>query len=379
MVDRMEGGAPTVIDLFAGCGGMTQGFKDAGFEPIFAVEWDEEAAATYAANHDPEVNHTFCADIASVASADVPKANVVIGGPPCQGFSGLGLQDVDDPRNKLWTEYVRVVLAAEPEFFVIENVDRFRTSGEFDRLQHEVDKGDLADYEITTAVLNAADYGVPQRRRRTIVIGRRGGAPALPLPSHSRELTLDTEEWLTVRDAIGHVAHEPLHRDSLHTDTVTPFEGEVRGTYAMEEIHIGRVPTDLSLKRYALIPPGGGRFDLAEKAPELLPDCWKNKKTGTTDVMGRLRWDESAVTIRTEFFKPEKGRYLHPEADRPLTHLEAALLQSFPESYLWCGTKLSIARQIGNAVPPALARAIGQQLLATGANGGGGDPVSVQA
>ena len=123
------------------------------------------------------------------------------------------------------------------------------------------------------------------------------------------------------------------------------------------------------LKRYALIPPGGGRFDLAEKAPELLPDCWKNKKTGTTDVMGRLRWEEAAVTIRTEFFKPEKGRYLHPEADRPLTHLEASLLQSFPDSYLWCGTKLSIARQIGNAVPPALARAIAEQL---------GDPRQVE-
>ena len=273
MVEDMEGGAPTVIDLFAGCGGMTQGFKDAGFEPVLAVEWDEQAAATYAANHDPDVTHTLCADIASVASADVPKADVVIGGPPCQGFSGLGLQDADDPRNKLWTEYVRVVLAAQPEFFVIENVDRFRTSGEFDRLQHEVEKGDLADYEITTAVLNAADYGVPQRRRRTIVIGRRGGAPAMPPPTHSREPAFDTEPWLTVEDAISGLDREPLHRDSLHRDAVTPFGNEVLGTYAMEEIHIGRVPTELSLKRYSLIPPGGGRFDLAEKAPELLPAC----------------------------------------------------------------------------------------------------------
>lgn len=364
MVDRMEGGAPTVIDLFAGCGGMTQGFKDAGFEPVFAVEWDEEAAATYAANHDPDVGHTLCADIASVSSADVPKADVVIGGPPCQGFSGLGLQDVDDPRNKLWTEYVRIVLAAEPEFFVIENVDRFRSSGEFDRLEHEVVTGELADYEITTAVLNAADYGVPQRRRRTIVIGRRGRSMMLPEPTHSREPAFGTEPWLTVEDAISDVAREPLHRDSLHTETVTPFGNEVRGTFAMEEIHIGRLPTDLSLKRYALIPPGGGRFDLAEKAPELLPECWRKKKTGTGDVMGRLRWDQPAVTIRTEFFKPEKGRYLHPEANRPLTHLEAALLQSFPDSYLWCGSKMSIARQIGNAVPPALAGAIAAHLRA---------------
>lgn len=362
MVEEMEGGAPTVIDLFAGCGGMTQGFVDAGFDPVLAVEWDEQAAATYAANHDPDLNHTVCADISTVPSADVPKADVVIGGPPCQGFSALGLQDADDPRNKLWTEYVRVVLAAEPEFFVIENVDRFRTSGEFARLEHEVKKGDLADYEITTAVLNAADYGVPQRRRRTIVIGRRGAAPSMPPPTHSREPGLDTQPWRTVKDAIGHLDREALHRDSLHRDVVNPFASEVPGPYAMEEIHIGRIPTELSLKRYALIPPGGGRFDLAAKAPELLPDCWKNKKTGTTDVMGRLRWDEASVTIRTEFFKPEKGRYLHPEADRALTHLEAARLQSFPDSYLWCGSKLSIARQIGNAVPPVLAAAFAEHL-----------------
>jgi DNA (cytosine-5)-methyltransferase 1 len=367
----------TVIDLFAGCGGMTRGFVDAGFEPVLAVEWDEAAAATYAANFDPDVNHTICADIATVASADVPRADVVIGGPPCQGFSGLGLQDVDDPRNKLWTEYVRVVLAAQPEFFVIENVDRFRSSGEYERLVQEVERGDLADYEITTAVLNAADFGVAQRRKRTIVVGRRGGSSQLPEPTHSRLPALGMSEWVTVRDALGGVPVEPHDRDSLHAETVRPFGNDIRGTYGMDEIHIGRHPTPLSLERYALIPPGGGRFDLAEKRPDLLPPCWRNKKTGTGDVMGRLRWDETSVTIRTEFFKPEKGRYLHPQwgeqaadqVNRPITHREAALLQSFPDSYLWCGSKLEIARQIGNAVPPVLANAIARRLASALAEG----------
>ncbi|MCL4148886.1 UNVERIFIED_CONTAM: hypothetical protein GTU68_060074, partial [Idotea baltica] len=99
-----------MIDLFAGCGGMTQGFVDAGFEPVLAVELNPNAAATYAVNFDPDVGHTLCCDIADVDSSMVPEAEIVIGGPPCQGFSSLGRQDVDDPRNKLWSEYIRVVL-----------------------------------------------------------------------------------------------------------------------------------------------------------------------------------------------------------------------------------------------------------------------------
>jgi DNA (cytosine-5)-methyltransferase 1 len=126
----------------------------------------------------------------------------------------------------------------------------------------------------------------------------------------------------------------------------------------------------MSLLRYDCIPPGGGRFDLPD---ELLPDCWRNKPSGTTDVMGRMQWDAPSVTIRTEFFKPEKGKYLHPQWDpadatnrvnRPITHLEAARLQDFPEDFLWCGTKIQVAKQIGNAVPVGLARAIAQHLRA---------------
>jgi DNA (cytosine-5)-methyltransferase 1 len=135
------------------------------------------------------------------------------------------------------------------------------------------------------------------------------------------------------------------------------------------DLHLGREPRPLSLLRYDCIPPGGGRFDLPD---ELLPNCWRNKATGTTDVMGRMRWDRPSLTIRTEFFKPEKGQYLHPQWDpdnpslrvnRPITHLEAARLQTFPNDFVWCGTKLQIARQIGNAVPVTLATAIARSVL----------------
>ena len=117
---------------------------------------------------------------------------------------------------------------------------------------------------------------------------------------------------------------------------------------------IRRNPTPKSLERYKTIPPGGNRFDLMRERPDITPNCWLNKPTGTTDVMGRMWWDRPSPTIRTEFYKPEKGRYLHPEFDRPITHREAARLQSFKDDFIFEGTKVEIARQIGNAVPPKL-------------------------
>jgi DNA (cytosine-5)-methyltransferase 1 len=198
---------------------------------------------------------------------------------------------------------------------------------------------------VTWDVLDAADYGVPQRRRRTIVVGSRVGPPILPVPFGVRA---------TVRDAIGRLPEHPS-TTMLPRRTSRRLGHDVPGEFSGLQLHIGRNPLPISLARYECIPPGGGRFDLPD---HLLPRCWREKPTGTTDVMGRLVWDEPSVTVRTEFFKPEKGRYLHPHAHRPITHLEAALLQTFPADFRWCGTKLQIARQIGNAVPVGLARAI---------------------
>ncbi len=354
-----------MIDLFAGCGGMTSGFVRAGFEPVMAVEWNLHAAATYAANYGE--HHVFWGDIADVGDEDIPNADVVIGGPPCQGFSNLGSKDVNDPRNRLWRQYLRFVQAARPQVFVIENVDRFRSSAEFSLLKREEDGGLLADYTLTDGVLLAADYGVPQRRNRTIVIGARKGRLELPPPTHAKERTADREQWRTVRDALAGLPERP-ESTALPESIVEVFGEEVPGVFKGLDLHVGRQPRPESLWRYDCIPPGGGRFDLPD---ELLPRCWREKPTGTTDVMGRMRWDQPSLTIRTEFFKPEKGQYLHPQwdADRPdqrvnrvITHLEAARLQDFPVDYLWCGTKIEIAKQIGNAVPGGLATAIAEHL-----------------
>jgi DNA (cytosine-5)-methyltransferase 1 len=149
------------------------------------------------------------------------------------------------------------------------------------------------------------------------------------------------------------------------------FDEIVPGQFKWLDLHFGRNARELSPKRYHCIPPGGGRLDLPD---ELLSKCWRNKPTGTTDVMGRMRWDAPSLTIRTEFFKPEKGQYLHPQwepeapnkrVNRVITHLEAAQLQDFPESYAWCRSKIEIARQIGNAVPVGLASALGKYIRDT--------------
>ena len=358
--------APTLIDLFAGCGGMTAGFVGSGFKPVLSVEWNLHAAATYAANFGE--SHTFWGDIETALEGDIPEADVVIGGPPCQGFSNLGSRDVNDPRNQLWKRYLQVVERANPKVFVIENVDRFRSSSEFQLLLNEAENGMLSGYKLTSGLLLAADYGVAQRRVRTIVIGSRVGDLELPKPTHAKIPTDKLKPWVTVRERIGKLPERPS-TTSLPEAKTMYFGETVPGQFKWLDIHFARNPREQSLLRYDCVPPGGGRFDLPD---ELLPDCWRNKPTGTTDVMGRMRWDAPSLTIRTEFFKPEKGQYLHPQWDRKnprrrvnrvITHLEAAQLQDFPESFVWCGSKIEIARQIGNAVPVGLASAVAKQVL----------------
>ena len=322
----------TLMDLFAGAGGFTLGFVQAGFVPIFAVENDEDAAATYDVNFGA---HCLTNDINDVKN--FPAADVVIGGPPCQGFSNLGSHIPDDPRNQLWRHFVRAVEQTHPLVFVLENVPPLLRSEEGQELIRETE---ALGYQVEGRILNAADYGVPQTRKRTIIIGTRVGKVRFPQPTHvdprKKDLmTAHLSDWVTVRQVIGDLPLEP--------------------TGYM--LHIGRNPTPKSFERYKHIPPGGNRWNLPRS---LMPDCWKRKTKGGTDLFGRLKWDEPCVTIRTEFFKPEKGRYLHPEAHRPITHREAARIQGFPDEFVFRGSKIEIAKQIGNAVPVRLAYAIAQ-------------------
>ncbi len=331
----LKGARPTVLDLFAGCGGLSLGFEKAGFQTVLAVEWDKSACATLSANITNRVAQCAIEEV-----EQFPRADVVIGGPPCQGFSNLGDKVPFDPRRQLWRHFLRAVEQAGPTAFVMENVPPLLNSQEFIEIKRAAER---LGFNVVSGVLNAADYGVPQVRKRAIIIGIRGGEPSLPQPTHTspklaaRSL-FNLMHWLTVRDAIADLPLDPTG----------------------EDWHIGRNPTPLSMERYKHIPEGGNRWDLPRR---LTPECWKRKTKGGTDLFGRLWWDRPSVTIRTEFYKPEKGRYLHPVADRPITHREAARLQGFPDEYVFCGSKIEVGKQIGNAVPPPLAKAIANHLL----------------
>ncbi|MEN0083644.1 MAG: DNA cytosine methyltransferase [Leifsonia sp.] len=356
----------TVLDLFAGAGGLTAGLHAASerFRTIGAVEWDTAAAASYEATYGPGL--VYAGDIKTwLDNERVPEADVIVGGPPCQGFSSLGKQDVEDERNSLWREYARTIRRASPKYFVVENVAEFKKSPQFSLFQDATSSGQmLADYAFRAEVLNAADYGAPQLRRRTVLIGyhRDLGFPGFPLPTHSATPGEDgLRPHVTVRDALREVPTAP-DRDDVFGSNTMQFGGKTfAGPFKRRDLHWSRNYTPLSLKRFAVIPAGGNRRDL-EPYPELMAPCWVKHKTGSGDVMGRLRWNRPSVTIRTEFFKPEKGRYLHPEADRAITHYEAALLQGFGEEHRFVGSRTDIAKQIGNAVPVPLGAAIGRLL-----------------
>jgi DNA (cytosine-5)-methyltransferase 1 len=343
------------LDLFAGAGGLTLGFERAGlgFTPVFAVEIEPAAARTFKRNFGCPVYDGPIEDLEVFEDADV-----IIGGPPCQGFSPLG-RDRDDlsraQLNELWQHYLRAVRQVRPEAFVIENVPEFQRSAQFARLLELMAQDKvLRGYRYAFGVLNAADYGVPQSRRRGILVAVKGReqVPWPPQPTHG-PASPQAKPYVTVAQAFA----QPVPLPAVPTATGIAVDAQGR-----QDLHFGRNPQPSSLERYRAIPPGGNRFDLARNRPDLTPRCWADKPTGTTDVMGRLWWDRPSVTIRTEFFKPEKGRYLHPEADRPITHREAARLQSFPDGFEFEGSKTEVARQIGNAVPPGLGEAIARHL-----------------
>lgn len=345
-----------VLDLFSGAGGLSAGFAKASprYTTVRAVEFDDAAAASYAVNHGRSI--VYAGPIQEwLQHEDAPTADLIIGGPPCQGFSSLGTQDANDERNRLWEYYAHTIAKAQPKLFVLENVPAFLTSVQYGRFSELCSTGgELSDYAFQADVLNAADYGAPQVRKRVILIGHHRDLefPGWPEPSYERE------RWRTVKDVLSGLP-EAVSQQNL-PDRSYDFHGKLlSGPYRTDELHVTRHYEDISLKRFACIGPGGNRFQLPD---DLKPACWRKHTSGSGDVMGRLWWDRPSVTIRTEFFKPEKGRYLHPTEPRALTHQEAALIQGFHESYRWVGSKTSIARQIGNAVPIPLGRAVGKHL-----------------
>lgn len=342
-----------LIDLFSGAGGMTLGFTDdrfcGGFECVLSVDNDAAAMRTHKRAYSAPGVVGNIEDWLQT-TPEIPQADIVIGGPPCQGFSLLNKNRTGDGRRALWEPYMDVVSLCNATMFIMENVPELLRSAEFSEIEA---RANSMGFELMYDVVNAADYGAAQTRKRAIIIGWKPDkvvTPVFPKPTHAKvSAGTGLFAWRTVKDVIF--------------DLPDPVGVQIRDCEPPLDLHFGRSPTDVSLARYRAVPPGGNRFDLQKNAPEITPACWIRKTSGGTDLFGRLWWDRPSVTIRTEFFKPEKGRYLHPEKHRPITHREAARIMGFPDDFPFEGSKTEIARQIGNAVPPPLAGAIAKVVL----------------
>jgi DNA (cytosine-5)-methyltransferase 1 len=316
------------FDLFSGVGGLTEGLRKAGFNTIYAFEINEIASKAYSLNHKNTV--VITQDIREVNLDDIKqklngqKIHLLAGCPPCQGFSSIRrlnkAKPVDDPRNDLIKEYVRFVKYFKPYAIMLENVPWL----EQDQLFIEAKKNlEMIGYKIDVAIVNVRDYGIPQNRKRLVMIGSLLGKISIAKPIKKK---------VTVRDCIGKLPNPDNSKDKLHK--IFPNH-----TPKIKKI-IRDIPHD-----------GGSRKDLG-KTRQLT--CHTKENIGFNDVYGRLRWDDYSSTITGGCLNPSKGRFLHPNQNRCISAREAALLQSFPKKYRFPTdtSRANIALMIGNALPP---------------------------
>ncbi len=348
-----------VIDLFAGCGGLSLGFMKNGYKIEKAVEFDPSIANTYKLNH-PDVD-VIVDDIKNIDSSGLFKkgdADVIIGGPPCQGFSMAGARIrhgfIDDPRNYLFKHYFNVVKTVKPKVFVMENVKGMLTMQDgkiFEEIIGSFSNPDLLDgepYDIHYRVVKASDFGVPQKRERLIIIGttvknvdfdkcweNTVGSIKSDIPSFF--------DPVTIQDAIGNLGDVTPDGKITNPDADNEYERFLSCDREYIENHIQTKHSKLAVDRMSRINNGDNFTSLDEKINSVHSGSY-----------GRLCWDEQAPTITTRFDTPAGGRFIHPAENRTLTPREAARIQSFPDDFVFYGNKTSVCKQIGNAVPPKI-------------------------
>jgi DNA (cytosine-5)-methyltransferase 1 len=347
------------VDLFSGAGGTTQGLRDAGYEVVAAVENDPTAAKTFVANHgytdllDRKIQHVQAPALARQLAAAGVHVDLLTACPPCQPFSTLGSGDADDPRNGLVSSVARFVTHLRPQSIMLENVPGLRRQPQFRRLLAELEK----QYVVREYIVQAADFGIPQRRRRIIVLAvARRLDIALP-----RDLL---DALPASFDRSPESAGEALMLVAGLTEQVDP-------------LHRARKPQQKTIARIQAVAQGGGRRQLPK---HLELNCHARlDSSSATSIYGRIDPAEPAPTMTTRCTTPSCGRFAHPTEDRGLTLREAAVLQTFPLSYEFHGNYGEVERQIGNAVPPRLTQALGLILAGVLTAGGEAESAASQA
>lgn len=349
------------IDLFAGCGGLSKGFMDAGFDIIVGVDNDQAALNTFQLNHNGAV--ALNADLSKQETFDTIKSiagkrsiDVVIAGPPCQGFSLTGPRNFDDPRNKLYLAVIEIVRQYRPKGFIIENVPGMAVMYDGQIKDEILRRFTKMGYNVECRILCAADYGVPQMRRRLIFMGVRKdiGSPEFPAPTHTEET------YRTCRDAISDLPSREKElgkeEDVYTSQPLTEYQALMRKNSTVLHNHVATAHKQFVKDIIAQVPEGGNWRDLP-------PGVGESRRFH--EAWTRYHGDKPSKTIDTGH-----RNHFHYEYNRVPTIRENARLQSFPDDFVFTGTKTQQNRQVGNAVPPLLGYALGKALLKTITNEG---------
>ena len=338
----------TCIDSFCGAGGLALGLKNAGFNLLYSFDIDPKCIETISRNRQYFEHPAEVADIADMLNGNLLRKCglergelfLLAGGPPCQGFSVQRRGDDNDARNQLVLRYGQLIDEVYPKYFIMENVSGLHGKRGKTILEELYEQLNVLGYSVHIQLLDAQEYGVPQRRRRYVIVGERidmGNHYKYPKPTLVRH---------TVRETIG-MLPPPPEDGSDHPDI---------------PLHRRDLLSEMNLRRLAALGEGQGRDNLPE---ELLANCHRidSAVIGYRNVYGRMAWDDVAPTITAKFDSFTRGKFGHPDQMRSISLREGALLQTFPIDFIFVGNKIDIARQIGNAVPPIMAERIGKRIL----------------
>lgn len=358
-VGKVHKGSFTAVELFAGAGGLSIGLEKAGISVVIANEIMPDFAATLAANHpgtkvinDDIHKIDFRAELRRLGLTSV---DVLSGGPPCQGFSTIGSKNRKDPRNSLFYEYLRAVAETNPKYTIFENVSGFRRLYDGFAYKTLVKELDELGYDTDCRLLNAADYGAPQIRYRTIVLGWRKGLPPLEFPKATHGVGKGLKPYVTLMEAIGDLPELSAggRVSAYSSDPQNAYQKRMRGRQKVLLEHNASNYGEKMQEILRTIPEGGSIKDLPMR---LRP------KSGYANTYARLLPDVPSPTITRNFGTPSSSRCVHPFQPRALSTREGARLQGFPDNYKFVGGKQSKNLQIGNAVPPILGEAIARTI-----------------